>query len=98
MKQSDNFEEYSDKCQGFNTENGIYYDREHIEELLKSEEDYLENLNRIALIMNSIDETEILELMMQRMNLNSKIDEDALELLKNNLVIKKIRILINQNS
>ncbi|MBD3227493.1 MAG: hypothetical protein GF329_04820 [Candidatus Lokiarchaeota archaeon] len=98
MEKSDNFEEYSQKCKGFNNQDGPLYNKEDIEEILKSEEDYLENLNRVALIMNSIDETEILAIMMERMDLNSRIDEDALELLRNNLVIKKIQILINQNS
>ena len=61
--------------------------------------EYLENLNRVALIMNSIDENAILEtIMMDKLDIDYEIDADAFNFLKNNLIIEKIRILINQNS
>ncbi|MHA1231201.1 MAG: YkgJ family cysteine cluster protein [Candidatus Helarchaeota archaeon] len=98
MKDKEKFSEYSRKCKGLNRENGIFYDINKIKELLNQEENYLQNINKIALIMNTIDESELLENIFDLIDPDLTMDEDALEYLKKNIIIEKIRILINQNS
>lgn len=97
MEDKDKLKNYMQLCKGFGKNGGIYYSREKIEKLLSSEEKYLHKLNRVALIMDKIDETEILRILLEEMDLETKIDDEALDYLKNNLMIEKIRVLINQN-
>ncbi|MHA1752082.1 MAG: YkgJ family cysteine cluster protein [Candidatus Helarchaeota archaeon] len=96
MENKTKFEEYSELCSGVNTPDGDYYTKDQIRKFLINEENYLQNLNRIALIMNSIDENEILALAIGDLDLD--IDMDAIDCLKNSLIIEKIRILTNMNS
>lgn len=98
MEDEKEFKEYSKKCKGLNAKDGIRYTSDQIQKMIQNEDEYLENLNRIAIIMNSIDEDEILESIIEDQDIDLEIDEEALSILKNNLIIEKIRILINQNS
>jgi len=98
MQDNIKFKEYSRLCKGFNSKNGIYYNTDQILKNLKREQKYLQDLNRIALLINTIDENEILQDLINNIELDMEFDEDAIYLLRKNLIIEKIRILINQNS
>jgi Fe-S-cluster containining protein len=98
IEDKEKFGNYMELCKGFGNKDGMYYGKEEIEKMLATEEKYLQQLNRVALIMDEIDETEILRILLEEMDLEAKIDDEALDYLKNNLMIEKIRVLINQNS